>query len=416
MLGLLGVALILAVAAGRGGHLVEPRLGGALPSRMPESKGKSFFVNGRRGVDAGPGTIARPWRTINYALRRVPIEGSVIFVRAGTYIGMVHYARRGDPRNPVTLRPYAREHVRLIAPHNSVYDAVWIQTASAIRIRGFEITSPTSNIGVRVENSNDVEIVGCDIHATGRSGILVAGTGSKPPTGNRDIQIWDNRFHDNGGNARLENAGNKVGGHSVYWGAISSNTDGINQTTYGGVIANNLFYNQPYGYQLQIGSEADGLIVTNNTFYRATHPSPGGSAIVLYSETQSTQYVTRDVLIVNNIITRAANRGVYGSGGGGLMSTNVVRNNLAYGNVLGDFLSYFGSTADVLFELGPNRTGRKPLLVLPRELDFRLQARSPAIGVADREYAPPNDFAGNPRDATPDIGAFEYVSSQHRRQ
>ena len=48
------------------------------------------------------------------------------------------------------------------------------------------------------------------------------------------------------------------------------------------------------------------------------------------------------------------------------MSTNVVRNNLAYGNAQGDFLSYYGSTTNTLFQLGTNLTGHMPLFVSPR--------------------------------------------------
>jgi hypothetical protein len=198
----------------------------------------------------------------------------------------------------------------------------------------------------------------------------------------------------------------------VYYGGVVSDSDGIDHTTYGGVIANNIFHDQPNGYQLQIGSSADGLIVTNNTFYRATQSAPAGGGIVLYTETKTPAYVTRNVLIVNNLITYAANKGVYGSGGGGLMATNVVRNNLAYGNAKGDFLSYYGDGSNVLFQLGTNITGKPPLYVSPRRLDFRLQRRSPAIGAADVQYATPTDFLGNLRDDAPDIGAFERVSKR----
>jgi len=320
---------------------------------------------------------------------------------------MVRYMRRGDAGNPITLSAYPGERVIIEAPPNSIGHAIWIYGGSGLRVRGLEITGSTGNIGVQVENGRDVEIVGCEIHHTGRSGVLVAGTGSSAPTGSSNVQIWNNRFHDNGGNPNVGSGAAGLGGHSIYWGGVSSNTDGLDHTTYGGVIANNLFYNQPYGFQLQIGSEANGLIVTNNTFYRATHPSPGGSAVVLYTETQSPQYVTRNVLIVNNLITHAGNRGVYGSGGGGLMSTNVVRNNLAFGNTNGDFLSYYGSTSNALFTLGANFTGQSPLFTNASGLDFRLQPGSPAIGKADPAYAPKTDFAGRGRSGAPDLGAHE---------
>ena len=410
------LAVVVAVAIGAGGQPVTPELGSSLPSRMPESSGRMYYVDGERGADAGPGTLARPWRTITYALRRVPASGSVILVRAGTYGDMIRYERRGDPRNPVTLRPYPGEHVLLTAPPKSISHAIWIRRASALRVHGFEITAPTSNTGIKIENSDDIEILGCDIHHTGHSGLLIAGTGSTPPAGNRNIQVWNNRLHDNGGAWISENSFWRVGDHSVYWGGVSSNSDGIDHSTYGGVLANNLFYNQPYGFQVQIGSQASGLIVTNNTFYRANGPYPAGGSITLYTETRTPAYVTRDVLIVNNIITYAANKGVWGSGGGGLMSTNMVRNNLAYGNAQGDFLNYFGSASNVLFQLGSNLTGRRPLFVSARQLDFRLQPRSPAIGNADSAYATPTDFLGRSRVAAADLGAFEWVPKPKKKR
>ena len=186
-----------------GGEQPTQALGSSLPPRMPESTGKSYFVDGAGGVDrSGRGSFRRPWRTITYALRRVPLRGSTILVRGGTYVEAIRYERRGDQRNPITLRPYDGEHVVLAAPPNSTSHAISIE-GSALRIRGFEITSPGANNGIKIENGRDVEIVGCEIHHTGRTGLLVAGTGSSAPTGNRNVQVWNNRFHDNGGNSAL---------------------------------------------------------------------------------------------------------------------------------------------------------------------------------------------------------------------
>ena len=393
----------------------DPKLGTALPGRMPESNGRSFYVDGRRGVDAGPGALRRPWRTISYALKRVPLLGSRVIVRGGVYGDTVRFERRGDRRNPITLEPYQGEHVLLTAPSKTNLHAVWIWRAKGLRVRGFEITAPTANTGIKIESSESIEIVDCEIHRTGHSGLLVAGSGGAPTTGNSDIQIWNNRFHDNGGDWISQDSFWRIGDHSLYWGAVSSNTDGIDHSTYGGVIANNLFYNQPYGFQLQVGSQANGLIVTNNTFYRASQGNPAGGSIVLYTESRTPALVTRGVLVVNNLITHAANRGVYGSGGGGLMSTNMVRNNLAYGNAKGDFLAYYGAVDRVLFTLGQNFTGRRPLFVAPRDLDFSLRVRSPAIGKSDPAYTPAKDFYGQRRDRQPDIGAIERVVNVGKR-
>jgi hypothetical protein len=42
-------------------------------------------------------------------------------------------------------------------------------------------------------------------------------------------------------------------------------------------------------------------------------------------------------------------------------------------------------------------------------LDFVLQSNSPAINKGTVVDEVPDDFFGNPRDATPDIGACEYI-------
>ena len=373
---------------------------------MPESTGQNYYVDGTNGSDSNPGTLRKPWRTINRALARAPLNGSRINVRAGTYVGMHQLLNRyGNPRNPITLQPYKRERVVLTTPPNAQLHALLINRGGGLRIRRLEITAPTALDGVKLENARDVEIVGCEIHHTRRQGILVASTATNAPTTTHNVQVWNNRFHDNGGFSPTLD-------HSLYWGGVGSNSDGIDRTTYGGVIANNLFYNQPNGFQLQIGSQADGVIVTNNTFYRASAPYPAGGAIALYTESSTPAYVTRNVVVVNNLITYANSFGVYGSGGGGLMSTNVVRNNLAYGNSRGDFLGYWGSTTEVLFQVGENLTGRMPLFVAPGRLDFRLQRGSPAIDGADPLYAPATDFSGNTRLGRPDLGALERVAKR----
>lgn len=375
--------------------------GAALPARLGESRGGQYFVDGTRGSDANPGTSTAPWRTINKALAAVPLSGSVINVRAGTYVGMHQFVKRyADPANPVTLQAMPGEHVVLTTPANAQLHAFKVADAGGLRIRGFEITAPTALDGIKVENGKDVEIEGNVIHATGRQGVTVAGSGTTAPTFSKNVQVWNNRFYDNGSSNQFD--------HSIYWGAVGSNSDGIDHSAYGGVIANNVFHDQPNGFQLQVGSQASGLIVTNNTFYRAAGAYPVGTAIGLYTESQTAAYVTRNVTIVNNLITHASYKGVYGSGGGGLMSTNVVRNNMAYGNGGGDFLSYYGSTSRVLFTLEANFSGKSPLFVNPGNRDFRLQAGSPAIDKADPAYAPAIDAAGKARRGAADLGAFEH--------
>jgi hypothetical protein len=389
----------------RGGSALV--LGSALPPRMPASVGQLFYVNGTRGKDSWTGTKTRPWRTINHAFAVVPLSGSTILVRSGTYQGEHVFKRQGNPNNPVTIRPYGTENVTLTGPAGTLYNAVAVRNGRGLRIEDFDIKAYAANSGIRVENGRDVEIVDNDLHDAAHNGILVVGICQGGNGCNSNIQVWNNRFHNNGGYWAFENPYWYKGDHSIYWGGVSNaGNRGLNQSTYGGVIANNLFYDQPTGRELQIGSQVDGLIVTNNTFvYSKGDPHRyAGSAIEVYGE--SNPYATKNVRILNNIIAWASYWGVYGSGPA--MPSNLVENNLAYGNAYGDF-NNVNDDYGPLYTLGPgNLTGENPLLVNPAELDFHLQLDSPAIGKSDSAYTPGTDFDGRPRHSQPDLGAYDH--------
>ena len=157
-----------------------------------------------------------------------------------------------------------------------------------------------------------------------------------------------------------------------------------------------------------------GLIVTNNTFYRAFQPNRvAGTAIEFYGE--GGPYDPRDILVVNNIIARNANYGISGSGGSPVMRSNVVRDNLVWDNGAGDFNTTYGSATKVLYQLGENMTRRPPRFAAPYKLDFRLQRSSPAIDRADQAYAPVTDRMGRPRHGRPDLGAYEWASGPRPR-
>ena len=56
-----------------------------------------------------------------------------------------------------------------------------------------------------------------------------------------------------------------------------------------------------------------------------------------------------------------------------------------------------------------NTTIADPLFENTAIYDFRLQAVSPAIDIANNSYSPLEDFYGNLRDNNPDLGAIEYA-------
>lgn len=383
---------------------VSGALGTSLPTRLGQSTGQSFYVDGVSGSDSNPGTIAAPWKTITKAWQTVPLAGSTIYVRAGTYAYQINLTNRlATATSPVTVRAYPGERVVLTGSGTGGYPALFVARASGVRIEGFVVSDPVGD-GIRVDGAADVEIVGNTITHNGMQGVMVGGSATSGQTYSTNVQIWANRFYGNGGYWPGGDPYAALGTHSIYYGNTPSNTDGIQHGAVGGVIADNLFYDQPNGYHVQVGSQNNGLIITNNSFYNAYQPDTrAGNAIQIYGE--SNQFATKNVLVVNNIISTDANHGVYGSGPS--MPSNVVRNNLAWKNPLGDFVAQYGTST--LFTLGPgNVAGIDPKFVSASADDFHLASGSAAIGRADPAYAPPTDFDGRARSSAPDLGALEY--------
>lgn len=378
-------------------------LGSKLPSRIAPSRGRKYFVDGQSGRDSNRGTLKAPWRTIGRAWRSVPIDGSVVFVRRGTYSGQVNLSNRhASASNPISVRAYPGERVTLTNPRRA-YPAVYIWKSSGVRLQGFNIVNPTGD-GIKVDSAADVEISGNSIHGNGMQGVLVGGSEISGQTYSRNVQIWSNRFYSNGGYSPTGDPYARVGTHSIYYGNTSSNDDGIRHGAVGGIIANNVFYDAPAGYHIQVGSQADGLVIANNTLDNAYQTdTAAGDSIAIYGE--QNRFATKNVVVANNVIANSAHRGLYGSGP--TMAGNTALNNLAYNNPLGDFVSRAGSS--VLFTVGHgNIVGRDPRFVDRDARNYRPRRGSPVIGRADPAYAPPLDGSGRRRSGKPDIGAFEF--------
>src|SRR4051794_28466612 len=78
--------------------------GSALPALLPQSTGATFYV-APEGSDRGPGSLARPWRTVQHALDRLrPAQRAL--VRAGVYAEGAVASRSGTAAAPITLAAY----------------------------------------------------------------------------------------------------------------------------------------------------------------------------------------------------------------------------------------------------------------------------------------------------------------------
>ncbi|MFP6887864.1 MAG: hypothetical protein VB997_09890, partial [Opitutales bacterium] len=78
------------------------------PYDRPLPKGPAFFVDEAKGDDANDGSKARPWRSVNFALRQLK-AGNILCLRGGTYYESLVATRSGTEDAPITIRSFPGE-------------------------------------------------------------------------------------------------------------------------------------------------------------------------------------------------------------------------------------------------------------------------------------------------------------------
>jgi hypothetical protein len=287
-----------------------------------------------------------------------------------------------------------------------------------IRLRDVTIAAPY-NTNLKIDSSQHVEVdhivskdsadnCSTSIGYHCGQGIIVVGGGGTAyaATYSDDVQIWNSRIYNNGGNSSTQDYAYD---HGIY---MCSGGSAVGTSTESGcrsfVIANNLIYDQPDGYGIQLGDSARNGIVTNNTFDSATRGTDySGCGIIIWS---SGPWGSSNNLIVNNIFSNNAANAICASVNKNPVG-NVVRNNLSYNNYQAcnwcratNYDAVYGSY--IGFTVGTNLPDANPLYVNRTSGDFHLQASSPARGKADPAYTPPFDADGSPRSSSPALGAF----------
>jgi hypothetical protein len=356
-------------------------LGAALPALLPPSSGTTYYVS-TSGSDSNPGTPTAPWRTIQKALDTLR-AGETALVRAGTY-GQIVMQRAGTASAPITVRNYPGERPVIHPSGSGSMDYPVRITAGAayFRLQGFLIENAPLDTTVNVYVSDggqsqpaaahDIEVSGNEIRNGMGTGLLVA------PNTER-VHIIGNSVHNNGLGTAHQHQGLYIQGQHA-------------------VVANNLVYDQPNGFGIQVrGSNtetsAGGVLVVENT-------TVGNelAGIVVENTAGNTK-------VVNNISAFNGTSGIFGYYCcGSILPGNVAYNNLLYGNGSG------ATAGSNVVDFSGGNVAADPRFRDRSAHDFHLLSGSGAIDRALAAYSARDDYDGavRPGGAGPDIGAFEY--------
>lgn len=197
-----------------------------------------------------------------------------------------------------------------------------------------------------------------------------------------------------------------VGNRATEWDGGGVYIDSYsNVSVNANTITNNVVGGSGGGMVIANGSQ---VTVTNNVI--ALNVGPDSDGIAVWGDEDC------DVQIINNSIISNAAEGIQADAG-----TVLARNNVIYGNYVGihnyqsgatvssDHNAFWNTGAEhINVTPGPGDISSDPLFVNFASGDYHLRIGSPCINAGTPAGAPATDIEGRPRDAVPDLGAYEW--------
>ncbi len=127
--------------------------GAALAQPVPSGKtpapaGDVFYVDGVRGQDGNPGTLERPWKTLQHAGDRLA-PGQTVEVRDGVYVSdastVLSITRSGDAAHWITYKAYPGAHPKIMVGVTN-WQGIEVKAASYIVLDGFEVAGHQDSV------------------------------------------------------------------------------------------------------------------------------------------------------------------------------------------------------------------------------------------------------------------------------
>jgi hypothetical protein len=224
---------------------------------------QTIFYVAINGSDSNPGTLQRPFRTIQHGLNVALEPGDQVEVRGGTYVEGLTFPADGSAAAPIVLSNYPNERPIITGKGGSAQELVRVYNRSHIRISGFDIGNLTAK-----EPFNS-------------GGIFVDGYGD-------DIQIVNNTIHD------VAPPPNKfANGRAIQVRGFFANRPLTNVVVRANVIARCVAQD---GNVLEVSGNASGIKVIDNVLR-----GNGGAALNITGGTKP-PYYTRWKLQVRNVV------------------------------------------------------------------------------------------------------------------
>lgn len=260
--------------------------------------GQNNYYVSTTGNNTNSGSLASPWKTIQYALNQLPAN-SILNVFSGTYTEKISI-----PISNITLK---NQSATL-----PIIDATGLMGQDAI---------------IEIANKSNVTIDGLELQNNIRldaQGILIEGSGANNTI--KNCKIHDIHFSSNA-NAAVKETTNAQG--IIVYG--TSGTTAITNLK----IQNNELYNCRLGYSegIAVNGNVDGFEISNNNVHNLTNI---GIDIIGHEGTASANDQARNGLVKNNIAHHcvspyATSGGIYIDGGKNI----IVENNTSYHNGYG---------------------------------------------------------------------------------